>query len=346
MGDQNRNPLSEDEYLELKLRILDSVNTVRSARRKKRIRLHTFYASAASIVIAIGLFYFFQTKSETPLERFVSDAPTVDYSSQDKVTIVLGNGESLQLPNLDETVQYSKTGEDVYLGSGASYQQQLARVGEPIFNTIVVPYGKRTSITLSDGTKVWINSGSKMTYPAVFNADSRAVFLEGEAIFDVVHNPEKPFKVLSNNQEVEVLGTVFNVSSYPKDEELQTVLKSGSVKLTYDNDVHNAFKITPGTLSSYNIKTTKIETKKVDVENYFSWKDGVLNLQNHTLEYIAKKLSRFYNIEIYIFDEQLRKETFSGKLDLKEDMNRVIDVIKNTTSFNVKTQNQKIILTK
>ncbi|MEM8506278.1 MAG: FecR domain-containing protein [Bacteroidota bacterium] len=346
MSDQNQNALSKDEHTELKSRILNSARKIRHSRKKKRLQRLVFYGSAACIIVAIGFFYFFQSKAETPLERFITNAPSIDYTSHDGVTIVLGTGESLQLPNLDETVQYSKSGDEVHLGSGESYQQQLEQVGQPTFNTILVPYGKRTNLTLSDGTKVWLNSGSKMIYPAVFNSNLREIYLEGEAIFDVVHNPVKPFRVLSNNQEVEVLGTVFNVSSYPKDEELQTVLKSGSVQLTYNKDTRTTFKIAPGTLSSYNVKTAKIATKQVNVEDYFSWKNGVLNLQNHTLESITTKLSRYYNVKIYIFGEQLRKETFSGKLDLKEDVNRVINVINKTSNFKIKKQDDKIILTR
>ena len=347
MSSQNHNLLSEKEHMELRERILTSANQLRRNRRKKRLFKKVSYISAACIVAFFGLVRIFQTSDESALENFITNnATTIDYSSQKNVTIVLSGGENLHLGEDEETVQYSKSGENVQIGSGKSYQQELSQNKNAAFNTILVPYGKRTDVLLSDGTKVWVNSGSKLVYPPVFSSESREVFLEGEAIFEVAHNPDKPFKVLSHHQEIEVLGTVFNVSTYPEDEEFQTVLKSGSVRITYNDDTQNSIKITPGTLSSYNTKTFEMNTRSVAVEDYFSWREGVLNLRNHTLEHITMKLSKYYNVEIYIFDENLRKETFSGKLDLKEDVYRVMSTISSVTSFKMKTQDQKIILTK
>lgn len=341
--DSNTNrPLSDDERRALRNRLMKSAINFDKQRRIKNTYL--ILAAAASFALIFGLFQFSFQQKEQSLQNFVSDAPTVDINSSDKVTIVLGTGENIVIDE-SSSVEYSSNGSNVKMGKGKSYEQNTLIDEKPIFNTILVPYGKRTDVMLSDGTHVWINSGSRLVYPAIFKGKNREVYLEGEAIFEVVHNADKPFKVLSDNQEIEVLGTVFNVSNYPEDEQMITVLKSGSIKLIYNNDESKSFKITPGTLSSYNTKTSEIKKSKVNVDDYFGWREGYLSLKQQPLDYIASRLSRYYNVEIMIFDEKLSKETFSGKLDLKEDIHKVIDIISETTQMKIIKDKDKIILT-
>ena len=339
--DSNTNrPLSDDERRALRNRLMKSAINFDKQRRIKNTYL--ILAAAASFALIFGLFQFSFQQKEQSLQNFVSDSPAVDINSSDKVTIVLGEGENIVIDE-SSTVEYSSNGSNVKMGK--SYDQNALIDKKPIFNTILVPYGKRTDVMLSDGTHVWINSGSRLVYPAIFKGKNREVYLEGEAIFEVTHNADKPFKVLSENQEIEVLGTVFNVSNYPEDEQMTTVLKSGSIKLIYNNDESKSFKITPGTLSSYNNKTSEIKKSKVNVDDYFGWREGYLSLKQQTVDYIASRLSRYYNVEIMIFDEKLSKETFSGKLDLKEDIHKVIDIISETTQMKIIKDKDNIILT-
>tara|TARA_R110000868_G_scaffold250413_2_gene506966 strand:+ start:7071 stop:8102 length:1032 start_codon:yes stop_codon:yes gene_type:complete len=341
--DSNTNrPLSDDERRALRNRLMKSAINFDKQRRIKNTYL--ILAAAASFALIFGLFQFSFQQKEQSLQNFVSDSPAVDINSSDKVTIVLGEGENIVIDE-SSTVEYSSNGSNVKMGKGKSYDQNALIDKKPIFNTILVPYGKRTDVMLSDGTHVWINSGSRLVYPAIFKGKNREVYLEGEAIFEVTHNADKPFKVLSENQEIEVLGTVFNVSNYPEDEQMTTVLKSGSIKLIYNNDESKSFKITPGTLSSYNNKTSEIKKSKVNVDDYFGWREGYLSLKQQPLDYIASRLSRYYNVEIMIFDEKLSKETFSGKLDLKEDIHKVIDIISETTQMKIIKDKDNIILT-
>ena len=124
-----------------------------------------------------------------------------------------------------------------------------------MYNTLIVPYGKRSQLQLADGSKVWLNSGSKLVYPVTFEGKRREVYIEGEAIFDVAHNAKQPFIVLSKDHEIEVLGTLFNVSNYLDDESISTTLKNGSVQIRYKTDSflkgRKVLKIVPGTRSVY-----------------------------------------------------------------------------------------------
>ncbi|APQ16743.1 FecR family protein [Maribacter hydrothermalis] len=326
--------LSDFDKQNLRNRILKSARQTKKIKRNRRILM-----VAASLVFIIGVSLFFQPEPNPSIESFVETSPSLNTSEVDGVTLILGSGDNLNLDGENTTVHYSDTGEEVVLGSGKTVNQKSTHNDKALFNTILVPFGKRTDLKLSDGSMVWLNSGSKLIYPAVFNGNNREVYLEGEAIFEVTHNPNKPFKVLSANQEIEVLGTVFNVSSYKEDALNFTVLKSGSVKIDYTDKNIKGVKITPGTLASYNSISKKALTKEVNVNDYFSWREGFLNFKNDDLKSIMTKLSRYYNIEIDIENNDLAKQTFSGNLDLKENAEKVISLIGETSNFKVKNTN-------
>ncbi|MEP3371725.1 FecR family protein [Maribacter dokdonensis] len=323
----------------LRSRIIDSANQVKAKKRKNRILM-----VAASVVILVGISLFYQPKSEQAIENFVKTSTDIDVNKVDGVTLILGSGDNLNLDGENTTVKYSKSGEEVVLGSGKTVNQKSTRNEKALYNTILVPFGKRTDLKLSDGSMVWLNSGSKLVYPAVFNGNSREVYLEGEAIFEVSHNPQKPFKVLSANQEVEVLGTVFNVSSYKDDDLSFTVLKSGSVKINYSDKAVKGIKIKPGTFASYNAVSKEAKTKEVNINDYFSWRDGFLNFKKDNLKHIMTKLSRYYNVQIVIESEDLAAQTFSGNLDLKENVTKVIQLIGETSNFEFSSDNEKITI--
>ena len=340
--DNLNSSLSDSEKAYLRERIIESAQRT----NKKKKYIHLVFAAAASVALLFGVGYFFQYNSESSLEEYVKAAPNVNSKQADQVTLILGEGSKFNLEEENSKIHYSASGEDVNIGHKKTVNQRSLVNEKPIYNTLLVPYGKRTNLQLSDGTVVWVNSGSKLVFPAVFKGNSRSVYLEGEAIFEVSHNPEKPFKVISSSQEIEVLGTVFNVTHYPEDEVVETVLKSGSINITYQNKDKKTFKLVPGTLASFNTSTTKVQMKEVNVDNYFSWRSGFLRLEKSSLAQIMTKLSRYYNTEIHIEDKNLAGETFSGNLELKDDVREVIEIIAKTTEFEVKATENRIVIAK
>ena len=335
---------SKQRKTDLRNRILTSVK--RGEEMRKRSKRRRYYLAAAALVpLALTFAYFLTFKSDDlTVDQFVKEMQTSVPQNTDKVTVVLSEGNQVALDEDEGHVEYSETGSNVNMGNGKSVEQNIGDASKPIFNTVMVPYGKRSFIKLSDGTKVWINSGSKLVFPAAFSGKSREVYLEGEAIFEVAHNREKPFRVKSSTQSIEVLGTVFNVSHYSEDHLMQTVLKSGSIRIRYQDDA-KGFLIKPGTLSSFNKKSNKVSTHQVNPDDYFSWRDGFLTLNNSTLGEIASRLSRYYNTPIFFEDNKLASQTFSGRLDLSEDMSQVLAIIKETTDFQI-IENQSSILLK
>ncbi|MGY5851903.1 FecR family protein [Salegentibacter sp. F14] len=343
MSHKSDSQLSNMEKQELRWRILNSASTVKRQNRKRKIKIFVGYASAACVLCVLGLFHVIKQSSEPSIEDFARTIPDSTLENSDQVTLVL-NGEKINIDSENSYIQYSSSGDRVQIGKGKVVSQKTEKNSTPVFNTFIVPYGKRGSLTLSDSTKVWVNSGSKLIYPAVFKGDERQVYLTGEAIFQVAHNKNKPFKVLSENQEIEVLGTVFNVSAYSNEVISHTVLKSGSVRIKYHKDNNKVIKIKPGTMASFNAETRGLNSKQVNPEDYFSWREGFLSLKMNSLQDIAAKLSRYYNVEIKFEKGFPENSTFSGRLDLLKDVDSVLEIINKTNPFQYQWKNNKVIV--
>lgn len=331
--------LSQRETHRLKESILKSVQQVNDDRRNRKL----FFAAAASFVLLLGVGYLSQLQSESSLDDFMKSVSNIDIGEETEVILLLGDQAKVDLNEENPFIQYSPSGQSVTFGSGKKLTQQASIKDKVVFNMVLVPYGKRMMLELSDGTVVWLNSGSKLFYPAGFSGDTREVHLEGEAIFDVAHNVEMPFKVSSPHQEIEVLGTVFNVLDYPQDQIMQTILKSGSVNITYQEGGTNV-KLTPGNLSSFNLESLEIKKEEVDINHYFSWKSGFLSLENTTFSEILTKLSRSYNFEYSIQSEEVANQRLSGKLELKKNIEGILDVLTDVTEFEFEIIDTKIII--
>jgi len=256
---------------------------------------------------------------------------------------VLDSKEEIIIQEKESSITYSNSGDQIAINDTKKVEQSSTNS----YNTVIVPYGKRTYVTLSEGTKVWLNSGSKFTYPVAFTGDKREVHLVGEAIFDVTHDKKKPFYVITDDYDIKVLGTVFNVSSYEDDTYTSTALAQGSVEIKYDTNSifgKSRIKIKPGTLAVYNNQNKTIRSSTVDVSKYMSWRDGKFIFKKQRLDNIVKKLSRYYNISIKIENERLKAETFSGHLDLKENINKVLEIISETTDLKFEKEKGRVVI--
>jgi transmembrane sensor len=171
---------------------------------------------------------------------------------------------------------------------------------------VIAPIGSRTVVQLSDGTEVNLNYGSKIKYPQNFTGDTREISLSGEAYFEVVHNPDKPFIVRTGKLNVKALGTEFNVNTYPDNDIIATTLVEGKViieKILPDNKTGQIGTMAPGQHIAYNSKTGKISSTQVNVENYIAWKEGKLVFDNTSILQVTEKLSRMFNVEFYVADD-------------------------------------------
>lgn len=300
-------------------------------KKKKRISM-LYFRYAASIIMLIGigsaLFYLIGQKS-------IDEVVVVNSIQTDDALLILSDGKTIPINSEQSTVQYSSDGSGIIVNDSSGI---ALPVSGSEFNQLIVPYGKRSFITLSEGTKVWLNSGSRLVFPPVFKGKTREVVLEGEAFFDVTPNKDQPFFVKTDAFKMKVYGTKFNVQAYQQDKEYCIVLVEGKVSMnsTMDKQKKEIF-LAPNQKSILAKGEDTFEISVVEnTEVYTAWIDGYLTFINEDVSDLLKRVSRYYNVSI---ESELpeKMETIYGKLDLKDDLERVLDGI----AFISKTKYEK-----
>ena len=196
---------------------------------------------------------------------------------------------------------------------------------EMAMNQLIIPYGKTSEVMLSDGTKVFLNAGSRLVYPENFTGKTREVFLVGEAFFEVKHDMDHPFIVQLSDLRVKVLGTRFNISAYPSDNVIETVLTEGKVDLEKKHAglLDKSIEMVPDQLASFNRTSQETTLRKVNTDDYTLWTAGILKFESADLNRITKRLERFYNIRFEYGSPLLGGLRISGKMELKEDKDEI-----------------------
>lgn len=196
------------------------------------------------------------------------------------------------------------------------------------FNTLVVGDGQRSVIHLPDGTNVWLNSGSRLIYPGSFAKESREVYLEGEAYFDVAHNKEWPFYVRAKNMEIKVLGTEFFVSSNGENKSNYAVLVNGSIAFstgTWLNKMER--ELVPGQQVNFNMEQHELSISNVNTAEFKSWKEGYVDIKSESLDIIVQRIAKYYNIEISTAGLDLTNEKFTGPLYFQRNAEDVLNIL-------------------
>lgn len=312
-------------------------------RQYRRIRpwYQTWKAAAAILLLAAAAWWAWPRSMHSALLQYAV-RPVTDTAAAE-TQLILSNRQRVTLKGKNAAVTYRNRGAVVHINAG-SYKGQEQQGGEAAYNTLLVPYGRRSTLTLQDGTIVWLNAGSRLVYPAGFAKDIREVYLEGEAYFDIAADAARPFFVYASDLKIKVLGTAFNVSAYKDDAQQSIVLAQGSVALEARQGPLRgkaAISLKPGGMAAYTAGDLKTAT--VNVATYTSWKEGHIISDNTALVHILKKLSRYYNEEI-IVDQRSGQETFSGTLDLQKTMDEVLVAICAATSLRYERTGGKIFL--
>ena len=312
----------------------------------KRKNMLLRISSAAVLLITLGISAVLTTNRESGIKSFAkSNLPALPTQN---TRLILSGDEEIQIGANESKIEYEGSGNEIHINA-TDKVQQVVNSNESAYNTVIVPYGKRTQITLSDNSNIWLNSGSKLIYPAKFEKNVREVYLEGEAIFEVSHNSEQPFFVITKNTEVKVLGTVFDVCAYNDDATTSTILEKGSIELKYNNNsLLNKQKVVmvPGTIAVYDPKAQQLEQTKVNTHVYTSWREGYFVFEKQTLGDILKKISRYYDVSIELQDNTLETETFTGNLDLRNSAVQVLEVIGEIINAKIESKENKIIITR
>lgn len=194
-----------------------------------------------------------------------------------------------------------------------------------VYNTVETPLGMRSSLTLPDGTRVWLNAGSKISYPVLFSNKIREVSLSGEAYFEVKKDKSWPFVVATKNMNVLVSGTTFNCNAYPENNQVQTVLVEGEVTIA-NQSATEVESMSPGELATFNNSNQQITKTKTDLQKYIAWKSGKLMFRDDKMNKVVEKLERWYNVEFEIEDKEIANYVYTATF-IDESLDQVLKML-------------------
>lgn len=209
------------------------------------------------------------------------------------------------------------------------------------YNELYVPKGRTYSITLSDGSRVWLNSESSIKYPQKFGEKERRVFITGEVYFEIKPDRRK-FYAENMGYTVNVLGTKFNINAYKENESITTTLVEGLVSVSVNDDTE--FTIKPGQQLLMEKKSSAISVSDVDVSKYISWVNNTLKMERSTLEEIFKILQRRYDFEIFYSDDNTKRERYSGDIPLNENLNIILYQISKVSDIEFQIEGKLVVV--
>ena len=260
------------------------------------------YAAAVAVAIICGLFFYVRNVPDAKKLSSKSVAVTVSdvMPGSNKATLTLADGSKVLLDDQAVGTIAQQAGQMVYKTKDGQivYQNNAQQTGLSIssFNTITTPRGGQYHVTLPDGTKVWINAASSLRYSTSNTAGERVVELTGEGYFEVASDADRPFKVITDNQVVEVLGTHFNINSYNDEPSTKTTLLEGSVKIL-ERKTKRTVLLKPGQQASLG-SDNKLTVKKVAAGDAVAWKDGLFRFNHSDIEIVMRQMSRWYDVEV------------------------------------------------
>ena len=299
----------------------------RIERRQRWVWVMSAVASVAIVICCWFVYYRANTKQK--LNVAVQKIVPGQYNA----VLEMADGATYQLGEQQYFLQ-ERTGNQIKVDSTVlSYLPVNNKSGlsqDIVYNKLSVPKGGEYRIELEDGTKVWINSASRLRYPVVFSGNIREVYLEGEAYFEVQREGDRPFIVHSGEQKVTVLGTSFGISCYASEANDYTTLVSGKVKVDFERG-KQSFVLEPGMQVAYNKESGVAMERKVDVAEFVAWKDGKYIFKQKRLEDILSTLSRWYDFEVFYRNEDVKDVLFSGELRRFDDFSYLLRLIERTS---------------
>lgn len=313
---------------ELRTRLGLPLGEVRGTPKTYRVRMVLRYVAAILVFIAAGIGIYQYTSDKGPDQQLTAQYDDIPPGTN-RATMTLANGETIELSELQQ---------EVVVTDGAieySNGNQITQTDEVQYATLATPRAGQYQITLADSTKVWLNAESSIRYPTSFTGNNREVEIKGEAYFEVTHDSNHPFIVKSNGQQIEVLGTAFNVSAYA-DGNTVTTLVSGSVQLKNE---HTVRLLSPNQQAV--LRNNSFQITNVDVQIYTAWKDGFLVLDNADLATIAKHIERWYDVE-FVLPAAHHTEPLFGSISRNANLSEILKTLEKNYNLKFKMEGRRI----
>lgn len=309
------------------------------SRKKKRVVKFPVsalkYAAVAVLILAIGTLLVINQPHKS-IDLKLTEDLFLKNANQNP-TLFLADGSRHAISG--DEVQLDFTDPDRINADGLIINSTAPDNGNP--DVLVVPFGKKAKVKMSDGSHIWVNAGSRIIFPRRFSDKKREIYLVGEAYFEVSHDKNNPFLVKTSTITIRVLGTSFNVSSYPDDDFVSAVLTEGKIRIE-ENDAGNLVDpvdLLPNQMAIFKKNGKGIQVHKANSENYTIWKDGILKFENAEINSLIIKVERFYNISLELKNPAIGKERITGKLDLNAGMPEVFEYISKVSHAEIKKIN-------
>ena len=312
--------------------------------RTRRIFHLKRWSVAAGILMILGFSaWWLSTDNNSKPNGINYQSIAVAVNPRNEIKLILSDQTEKTFTANEVELKYDKQGRLESKTGNKVETEDLKQGSETVqMNQLVVPCGKRSNIVLADGTKLWLNSGSRAIYPVAFNDKTREIFIEGEGYLEVAHDAAKPFFVVTDQIKVRVLGTKFDISAYKEDNHVSVVLVEGSVQVSSPSGNSN---IKPNQILNYEKSTQKSLLATANVLEYVAWKDGWMLCNKEPIQSITTKLSRYYDVKINYSDLNVSTMTITGKLDLKSNYEDVLKVICATAPLKYEMIDNTIFLT-
>ena len=310
-------------------------------RRKRRFLINVGRVAAVALPFIIALVLYVGLNREEEQMVRPSLASNI-LPGTSKAVLTLANGQMIPLGKeaTDSTIitdgtQISASGSGVTYASGVESESV-------VYNKLEIPRGGEFCLTLSDGTRVWLNSETSIQYPVAFGAKERRVFVQGEAYFEVAKDANKPFTVQFMSSSVTVLGTSFNIRAYPEEKRSQTTLAEGSVRIYSPG---SSMLLKPGEQAEVSALSGEMVKQEVEVKNFTSWKDGRFVFEQQPLEDIMRTLERWYDIRVIFKDEGAKRISLSGNMKRYGDFSQVMKMLQMTGDVRFELHGNDVYIT-
>lgn len=294
----------------------------RNAGRGKKLYYRSLFAAASVVlIVGMGLFWVLSKGPDT-----AKMAPGQRKSDFKVARLYLPDGRQVELTGKDTLFAGVQT--EIKNTSEALRYEQAGGMGKEVWNTLETPLGGEYHVILSDGTKVWLNAGSRLTYPENFLGESRIVTLDGEGFFDVSRTDKTPFIIHTNGMDIEVLGTTFNVKSYPGENKTVTTLISGRINAVIPGK--DTLLMYPDQQVVLERLSGEITFREVIAVDYAAWKEGRFIFKEEGLEAVMADLARWYNVRVVYEEEEAKQFGFTGMIDRYKEIEETLAIIEKT----------------
>ena len=308
--------------------------------KRKTFSIKPYLKYAAVLLVLLSLTVTYQLLHKNIGSEEVLTKVNVIQPGKPKAILELGDGRSVKLGEINDSLLALATGGNIQIKNDTIDYSKSDIISE-LINTIRVPRGGEYNLVLSDGSRIWLNSESELTFPAKFNGNQRKIALKGEAYLEVAKNETLPFIVEVEGTQVEVLGTSFNVKAY---ENIETTLVEGKVCIRTNSLTETI--LNPGEQGVVTKESSEITVKQVDTRLYTSWVKGMFAFRSLSLEEIMKTFERWYNVTVTFENDELKQRRFTGNLRRNEEINPHLDVISLTTNVEFEFSGEKILVKK